>query len=133
MSAKQRFKGAALALLWVLTVTLVLVWDQNIVSIVASALGVAATLLVLFSLRWWRAVAALASALFVVNWGLAFVLMGIGDSPLETYGSVIRQAMRSGTLLNGGVVLAYEAALPLLHLITVLVLSIALMRRKPAE
>lgn len=133
MSAKRKLKGAAFALLWMLTIGLVLIWDQNIVSIVASALGVTATLLILFSLRWWRAVAALASALFVVNWALAFVLIDTGGSPFETYGSVIRGAVQGSAVLDGAMVLSYEVALPVLHLITSLFLSVGLMRRKPVE
>lgn len=132
MSARGKLKGAAFALLWAVTVGLVLVWDQNIFSILASALGVTATLLTLFSMRWWRAVAALASALFVVNWALAFVFMDTGGSPFETYASVIREAMQSHAVFDGVLVLSYEVVLPVVHLVVSLVLITALLRRRVA-
>ena len=90
-------KGAALAILWGVTLILIVMWDQNSVSIIAAALGVTATLLALFKLRWWRGVGAAASALFVVNWALAFRRMG-GDAPFEAYVSVIENASASARL-----------------------------------
>lgn len=133
MSAIQATRTLLITLLWVLTVAAVIVWDQNTVSIAASGLGVAATLLLLFGLRWWRGVGAIASALFVVNWALAFAFMETGGPLLETYWSVLRAATRSSNILDGTVVLAYEAALPLLHLITSVALSVSILRRQPVE
>lgn len=130
MSAMGKLKGAAFALLWAFTVGLVLIWDQNIFSILASALGVTATLLNLFSLRWWRTVAALASALFVINWALAFVLLDTGGSPFETYTSVIGEAMQSRAVLDGLLVSSYEVVLPVVHFVVSLVLITALLRRR---
>ena len=124
--------GAAFALLWAFTIGLVLIWDQNIYSILASALGVTATLLTFFSMRWWRAVAALASALFVVNWARAFVFIDTGGSPVETYTSVIREAMQSRAVSDGALVLSYEVVLPVVHFVVSLVLITALLRRRVA-
>lgn len=133
MSARQSIRSVSITLLWVLTVTAIIVWDQNTFSIAAAGLGVAATLLLLFGLRWWRGIGAVASALFVVNWAFAFAFMETGGPLLETYWSVLRAAMRSSNLLDGALVLAYEAVLPVLHLITTVVLSVSILKRQPVE
>ncbi len=133
MRAPRIFKAAGFVLLWGLTLALVLIWDQNTFSIVASALGVAATVLVASNLKWWRAVAAVASALFLVNWALAFAFTQSASPLLETYWSVLRAAMRSSNIMDAAVVLAYEAALPLLHLITSVSLSASLLRSRPVD
>lgn len=118
-------KGAALAILWVITLVLIVIWDQNTVSIVAAALGVTATLLAVFRLRWWRGVGATASALFVINWALAFTRLG-GDAPFDAYLSVVENALSSARIIDAAVVLAYEAVLPALHLITTLALVVSI-------
>lgn len=104
-------------------------WDQNTVSIIAAALGIAATLLAVFRLRWWRGVGATASALFVINWALAFVRLG-GDAPFEAYISVIENAFSSARIIDAAVVLGYEAALPGLHLIASLTLIVSVIRSR---
>ena len=128
---EEGVNGAALAILWVITLVLIVMWDQNTVSIVAAALGITATLLSVFKLRWWRGVGATASALFLINWALAFIRLG-GDAPLEAYASVIENAFSSARTIDAAVVLGYEAALPALHLIAsvALVVSIISSRRE---
>jgi hypothetical protein len=133
MRAARIFNAAGFALLWGFTLALVLIWDQNIFSIMALALGIAATLLFAFNLKWRRAVAATASALFVVNWALAFAFTQSGAPLLETYWSVLRTAMRSSNFADAAVVLAYEAALPLLHLIASVSLSVSLLRSRAVD
>ena len=118
-------KGAGLAILWIITLVLIVAWDQNTVSIVTAALGVTATLLSVFKLRWWRGVGATASALFVINWALAFIRLG-GDAPFEAYVSVIENAFGSARIIDAAIVLAYEAALPALHLIASLALVVSI-------
>ena len=111
----KKIAGSAFVLLWLITVVLVVVWDQNLLSILACALGVTAALQVIFRLRWWRAVGAAASLLFLVNWSLAFVQMGAG-APFEAYAEVVRGATGSNTLVGTSIVLGYEVILPLAHL-----------------
>ncbi len=122
-------KSAALAILWVITLVLIVMWDQNTVSIIAAALGITATLLAVFKLRWWRGVGAAASALFVINWARAFIRMG-GDAPFEAYISVIENAFSSVRIIHAAVVLGYEAALPPLHLLTSLALIVSVIRSR---
>lgn len=125
-------KGAALAILWVITLVLIVIWDQNTISIIAAALGITATLLAVFKLRWWRGVGAAASALFVINWARAFIRMG-GDAPFEAYISVIENAFGDARIIDAAVVLTYEAALPVLHLVTAIALSASMLKRKPVD
>ena len=132
MSALHKTRTVLLTLMWLLTLVLVVVWDQNTLSIVASGLGVAATLLLLFNLRWWRGVSVAGSALFLLNWAMAFAVKGRGASPLETYGSVLREAAHSGNALHAAVVLGYEAALPSLHVLAAVLLVVSLFRRRAA-
>lgn len=121
--------GIFFALLWLLTILLVLVWDQNSVSIVACALGVTAVLLVIFRLRWQRAIGAAASLLFVVNWALAFLQTDSG-TPFDDYLAVIQGVADSSTLVDAAIVLGYELILPLLHLAVFIALTLRLIRGK---
>lgn len=125
-------KGAALAILWVITLVLIVIWDQNTVSIIAAALGITATLLAVFKLRWWRGVGAAASAVFVINWARAFIRLG-GDAPFVAYISVIENAFGNARIIDAAVVLTYEAALPVLHLVTAIALSASILKRKPVD
>lgn len=115
-------------LLWLLTVGLVVIWDQNPWSILACALGVTAAVLVVFRLRWRRGIGAAASALFVVNWALAFIQMG-GGAPFVAYAAVVQGATQSNSLTGMSIVLAYEVALPVMHLIVAAALVVGLVRR----
>ncbi|MDX1528033.1 MAG: hypothetical protein R3337_05355 [Gammaproteobacteria bacterium] len=119
--------GSFFALLWLLTILLVLVWDQNPISIVACALGISAVLLVIFRLRWQRAIGAAASLLFVVNWALAFLQSG-GGTPFDDYLAVIQGVADSSTLVDAAIVLGYELVLPLLHLAVFIALTLRLIR-----
>lgn len=125
----NKIAGAAFVVLWLLTVVLVVVWDQKLLSILACALGVTAALLVIFRMRWWRAIGAAASLLFLVNWALAFVQMGRG-APFEAYAAVIRSATRSSPLVDASIVLGYEVILPLVHLAIAMALIVALVKGK---
>lgn len=125
----KKTAGSLFVLLWLLTILLVVIWDQNLLSIVACALGVAAVLLVIFRLRWQRAIGAAASLLFVVNWALAFLQTGSG-TPFDDYLAVVQGVADSSTLVDAAIVLGYELVLPLLHLAVFIALTIGLIRAK---
>lgn len=122
--------AAAYALLWLVTLVLVMSWDKNAFSIVATALGLSASLMAIFGLGWWRPVGALGSLVFLGNWGRAFVLMGAGGTPFDTYASVLGGATRGGGALDAAVVIGYEAALPLVHSISLIGLIVAMVRKR---
>lgn len=124
----NKIAGTSFVLLWLLTIVLVMVWDQKLLSILACALGVTAALLVIFSLRWWRAVGAVASALFVANWALAFLQLA-GGAPFEAYAAVIRGATENNTLVGTSIVLGYEMILPLLHLAVAVALIVGPLKK----
>ena len=124
----KKTAGSLFALLWLLTILLVLAWDQNSISIVACALGVTALLLVIFRLRWQRAIGAAASLLFVINWALAFLRTDSG-TPLDDYLAVIQGAAESKTLTDAAIVFGYELILPILHLLVAIALTVWLMRK----
>jgi hypothetical protein len=125
----KKIAATAFVILWLLTLVLVLVWDQNPLSILACALGVGAALLVAFRLRWWRAVGASASLLFAVNWALAVVQMGAG-APVEAYAAVVQSATQSNALVDASIVLGYELMLPPIHLAVAVALTAGLMRKR---
>ena len=124
----KKTAGSLFALLWLLTILLVVIWDQNPLSIVACALGVTAVLLVIFRLRWQRAIGAAASLLFVANWALAF-FQGGGGTPFDDYLAVIQGVADSNTVIDAVIVLGYELILPLMHLAVAIALSVGLMKK----
>lgn len=128
----KKIAGTAFVLLWLLTIVLVLLWDQNLVSILACALGFAAALLVVLRLRWWRPVGGSASLLFVANWASAFVSSDANGSSFGTYVSGIEQAAKSQQWMDSALVLGYEVVLPLLHLVVALVLMAGLVKKNDA-
>lgn len=125
----NRIAGAAFVLLWLLTIVLVVFWDQKLLSILACALGATAALLVIFRMRWWRAIGTAASLLFVANWALVFVQMG-GGAPFEAYAAVVQSATDGNTLVGTSIVLGYEVMLPLVHLAATIALLVGLVKAK---
>ncbi len=125
----KKIAGSLFVLLWLVTIVLVVVWDQNLLSIVACALGVTAVLLLIFRLRWQRAIGAAASLLFVVAWALAFLQSDSG-TPLDDYLAVVQGAADSNTLVDAAIVIGYELILPLMHLAVFIALTLGLLRGK---
>jgi hypothetical protein len=125
----NKIAGTAFVLLWLFTIVLVMIWDQNLMSILACALGATAALLVIFRMRWWRAVGSAASLLFVVNWARAFVQIG-GGAPFEAYAAVVQSATEGSADVAASIVLGYEVMLPLVHLAVAIALILGLVKGK---
>jgi len=131
MAEIRKTRRVAFVLLWIATIALVVLWDRSPFAFVVSGFGIIALLFAFSTRKWWPVLAALGSAGFVANWGLAFADFEASSRPLlEVYMSVIRGALEQDETLDGAIVLSYELVLPLLHAVTLLALCICLIRSK---
>lgn len=130
MAELKKPRRIAFVLLWIATIALVVIWDRSPLAFVVAGFGLIALLFAFSERGWWPWLAALASAGFVVNWGLALVMVESTPRVLEIYVTVIRGALGFEAPFDSVVVLGYELVLPLLHAAAVLLLCAGALRTR---